>query len=202
MAYLPGNPIWTGSEIIISWGGMQDTGDMENYLTRLDADGVRVGSDVAMLHKPTSVSWTGSEVALAWESDVSGNTELFLSRLDPEGAEIGTAVRVTDAPHFSGRGVLAWTGSQLGLAWIDGRNTTCDVGPSTPFACDYDIYFNVLGAEGAMLWDDVQVNVRDGWRPFVRLVWTGSEFGLVWMEEAEEGVMDVAVAFDRVSFCE
>ncbi len=196
------SPLWTGSEFLVFWGVWHGTGDVESYLTRLDADGARVGSDVVVAHVPTSTAWTGSEVALAWESDLSGNTEVFLSRLDPEGAEIGSAVQVTDAPHFSGRGALAWTGSQLGVAWIDGRNTSCDDGPDTPFTCDYDIYFDVLDPGGAALWDEIVVDVRAGWRPFVRLVWTGSEFGLVWMEEAEEGVTEVAVAFDRVSFCE
>ncbi|MBW2262216.1 MAG: putative metal-binding motif-containing protein [Deltaproteobacteria bacterium] len=196
-------PLWTGSEFFIPWTEFDFSGDPPVVewiprgatISRLDATGARAADDVPSPFGGVVHVWTGSEVAMAWWENVSGNEEIFFGRVDPTGRAIGEPIRVTDAPHFSGRPIIEWTGSSFGVAWTDGRDSGCDTGG---FDCNLDLYFTTLDPEGTKLWADVRVTVRENFASASSLEWSGSEFGVSWVEMGD----DLIVSFDLIAFCE
>jgi len=202
-AYNPFNAtVWTGSEYVVVWADFEST-PYVHTVSRLDADGLNVGTDVDVPHPGSAYTWTGSEIGALWQSDASGNHEIYLVRIDPLDGELGEPVRITDAPLFSGYGDIIWTGSDYAVVWLDGRDTGCSDPPRDVGDCDFDLYFNILEPEGTKLWDDVKITVRERWVNRPTLAWTGSEFGLSWWEYWEEDEdWHAAVSFDVISFCD
>jgi hypothetical protein len=171
---------WTGSEYGVAWAkpsGMRS----ELYFARVDGEGT-VSSHVVETQgdasSPTLV-WMGSEFALGYgafvcwftsypPSEGCGGIGARFRRLSGDGAVISEEVRLTadgDNPH------MAWTGSDLGLAWED------------RIGAQECIYFKKISPLGEGLSDEVLVpaSCDDRGYRYPRVVWTGSEFGIVWI---------------------
>lgn len=201
--FLPGMPIWTGTEFLMFWGTYDAGGAGASYLSHVSPEGIELGGDVEITVPGTSHVWTGSQIGVVWSEDVGGSDELFKGRFDLSGSLVGEPVQVTDAPHYQGHGNLVWTESEYGVVWIDGRDSGADTGPTTFGDQNRDLYFTILDAGGVKVWDDAKITVRDAWVTMPSLEWTGSEFGLVWFEfVSEAGTSEPAVAFDVISFCD
>jgi len=166
--------VWTGSGYGVAWQDNRD-GNNEIYFARIDAAGNKIGADVRVTNAAADSSapflvWTGSEYGVAWQDDRDGAYEIYFARLDPTGNKLGTDVRLTSHGALGMYPSLAWTGSGYGVAWEDGRNW------------DVEIYFARLDAAGTKVGADVRVTYSVEWSYEPSLVWTGSGYGVSWMD--------------------
>jgi len=117
-----------------------------------------------------SLVWTGIELGVAWVDWRYYPTEIYFARVNSSLTEIGSDVRITTAAEQSDFPTLVWTGSEYALAWSDWRSTITR-----------DIYFTRIDSVGRKVIGDIQVtaalNSTSSYEP--SLVWTGTEFGVV-----------------------
>jgi len=98
--------------------------------------------------------------------------QVFFTRLNQDGLEPGSDIRVTHsestASFSSSPSPMVWTGSEYGLAWKDNRDGA------------YNVYFARLDSFGMKIGDDLQISNTPHNSESESIVWTGSEFGLIW----------------------
>jgi len=190
-----GGPIWTGSEYSVAWIEKTEHG-RETRLARFSPDGTRLAGDAVV---PGAIArdaaWTGSTFGLVWMDD-PGESDLWMTVVDPVSGPLGDAARLTDAVGFSGGAKISWTGSAYGMAWLDGRDAECVPPDDT---CNLDVYFVMLDWQGNALSGDMKLSIGGIWSAQPSIAWTGSEFGVSWMET--EGSV-YTVMFERISLCE
>ncbi len=173
--------VWTGTEYGIAWQDYRDE-NAEIYFARLNSEGEKIGDDVRVTNNPENswppcLVWTGSEYGIAWEDERDGSSEIYFVRLSSEGEKLGEDIRVTNDPAYSYSPSLVWTGTEYGLIWEDYRDGTLE------------IYFARLNSEGVKLGEDVRVTENPAYSYAPSLVWTGSEYGLVWQDERDYGYL-------------
>jgi hypothetical protein len=171
---------WGGSAYGATWVAHSGS-SMEIYYAR-------IGPTVTVVSAPVQVTdadggsygpalaWNGSEYGLSWYDERDGNREIYFTRLLSGGSKVGTDVRVTTDTASSdnvGTRTLAWTGSQYGASWCDDRDGTREV------------YFARLLADGTKVGSDVRVTSDGAVAASTALVWTGSQFGLVWTSDRD-----------------
>jgi hypothetical protein len=181
--------LWTGSEFGVSWDDYRNDGDKvcdtysgtydcnyEIYFARISAVGVKIGSDVRVsnqsnLSQYPSLAWTGSQFGVSWHDlrDSSPYGEIYFARVSADGVKLGSDMRETTASWQSEHPSLVWTGSEYGMGWMDCRN-----------APRWEVYFARLSADGVKQGSDLRVTsgATDSWFPDI--VWTGSQFGIVY----------------------
>jgi hypothetical protein len=164
--------VWTGSE----YGVAFDLTDDEVYFTRLTEDGAPVGDTVRLTSSPgwswyPSLVWNGRGYGVAWEDNRDGRWQVFFARLDLEGEKIGDDAVVAFESLETRMPSLVWTGSGYGMAVIG-------AGDWIP-----QVIFARLTAEGEMMGAEVQVTEVGDDCAWPDLVWTGSEYGLVWEQD-------------------
>jgi hypothetical protein len=91
------------------------------------------------------------------------------------------ARQITDSPGRSYYPVLEWTGSEFGLSWSD---------EWTGF---FEIYFVRLTAGGDRIGSDVPITSTGIISHMPDMVWTGSEYGMVW-EDGRYGAGETYLA--------
>lgn len=157
---------WSGSEFAVAWCDRRD-GDSDLYLARMDPSGSKVGSDFAVAASDTdtyqpTLAWTGLYWAVCWQ-DLS---TLQCGRVAGDGALVGSPVVLTTGG--SSEPALTWTGSRLGLAFQDTRDTS-----------EGDVWFIRMDDALAQVGSDLRINADAvGLHPDV--AWTGSEYAFVW----------------------
>jgi hypothetical protein len=171
--------VWTGSGYGVFWadsrGGVPDI-----YLMLVDEDGSLPGSEIRLTTEPsssyrTTAVWTGSEMAVVYSDDRDGSsTDLYMTRTTPDGAKVGSDVRLTSEPHHSIEATALYTGSEIAVTWQDSR----DGGLYS------EIYFARFAPDGAKVGSDVRLTNGDGWSDTPGIAWTGSEYGIGWVDEA------------------
>ncbi len=169
---------WTGSEYGLAWQDERD-GNWEIYFARFDADGRKVGSDVRVTAAANSslnpsLAWTGTEYGVAWHDGRDGNWEIYFARLDADGNKIGGDVRVTDAANSSQNASLAWTGTEYGVAWHDGRDG------------NWEIYFARLDADGNKIGGDLRVTDAAESSQSPSLAWGGTDYCVAWYDGRDD----------------
>jgi cysteine-rich repeat protein len=89
---------------------------------------------------------------------------------DCDGSLDVIAARVTEDPASSFLASLAWTGTELGVAWTDNRDG------------NYEIYFARLSPAVARIGTDSRISSTavESWHP--ALAWSGAGFGVSWSE--------------------
>jgi hypothetical protein len=172
---------WSGSEYGVVWEDDRDAGDFEIYFTRVSASGTETGSDVRLTSTPgqsidPEIAWSGSEYGVVWQDDGWVNAEIGFLRLDPTGTPVGSAIRVTEDSHVSADPDIVWTGSSYGVVWRDGRSGNAD------------IWLAVLSPDGTKIAGDDQVSDTADWSIYPSIAWSGSAFGVTWMEEEDQSV--------------
>jgi len=168
---------WNGAEYGVVWVDARSGIDNEVYFNRLDAAGTRLGADVRLTEPgfggtSPDIAWNGSEYGVVW-SDV----DLYFARVDRTGLLIGDAIRVTAPPGGGGRPSIVWTGADYGIVYTR----------SDSYGAFREIRFARVDGSGHVLAVDMLVTStpveNDGYGPFpASLVWTGSEYGLVWRD--------------------
>jgi len=168
---------WTGTEFGASWTDYRD-GNTEIYFARISSSGAKLGSDLRVTSAASSsyspsLSWTGTEFGVSWTDNRDGNEEIYFARLSSSGDKLGSDLRVTSDASYSYIPSLAWTGSEFGVSWQDGRDG------------NYEIYFARVSSSGAKLGADLRVtsDANGSYRP--SLAWTGSEFGVSWYDNQD-----------------
>jgi hypothetical protein len=127
-----------------------------------------------------SLASTGSGYGVAWNDGPGGLAEIFFSRLDENGAPLGEAVQVTYAGLAATEPRLVWTGADFGLVWLDARDRD---------NINYqEVYFGRVDADGNRLGEDIRVSTGGIDVDHPDLVWTGTEYGVVWTDD--RGVYD------------
>jgi hypothetical protein len=180
----------TGSGYGVAWMDFR-TGHPEVFFARLDGTGHKVGEDqkvpgAGATSNAPSIVWTGSAFGIAWADNRDGNFEIYFRILGPDGTAIGGERRVTSAPQNSSDPSLVWTGGGFGVAWTDYRD-----------GGNGEIYFARLDASGARIGADVRITDQPNNSNGPSLVWTGSGFGVAFLDDRDLGGGDVY--FARIS---
>lgn len=95
----------------------------------------------------------------------------MLALLAVAGAPSVTHMQLSRGDRESEFPSLAWNGSSLGAAWMDGRDG------------NLEIYFRAAAMDTRSGGPEVRVTHSADWDDHPRIVWTGSEFGLTWVHE-------------------
>jgi hypothetical protein len=185
---------WTGSEYGVAWENSR-SGNDEIYFARLSAVGGKIGEDVLISESSEdsgypSLSWAGSGFGLVWHEvwdPGSGHifdreADVYFTYLSYRGERmVWPARQITDSPGRSYYPVLEWTGSEFGLSWSD---------EWTGF---FEIYFVRLTAGGDRIGSDVPITSTGIISHMPDMVWTGSEYGMVW-EDGRYGAGETYLA--------
>jgi hypothetical protein len=181
--------VWIGSEYGVSWQDQRD-GNYEIYFTRLDSEGNKIGSDIRVTYDSaisavSSLVWTGNEYAISWDDDRDGeypNEEIYFVRLDFEGNKIGSDIRITYDSANSGGASLIWTGNLFGVSWSDYRDG------------NWETYFTRVDSSGNKIGSDIRITYNDKISQKSSLTWTGSEYGISWEDNRDNGNPEIYFA--------
>jgi len=182
---------WTGSEFGVSWMDYRDNFDGEIYFARISSSGAKIGADVRITNDAKasmvpSLAWTGSEYGVSWMDEDPGNYEIYFARISADGTKIGADVRITNATGGREYPSLVWTGSEYGVSWEDNRDG------------NFEIYFARISGSGTKIGADVRITNDANYSGILSLVWTGSEFGVSWMDD-RDGNDEIEIYFARIS---
>jgi hypothetical protein len=140
-----------------------------------------------------SLVWTGIEYGVAWvdgrDADYgTGNTEVYFARISKFGAKIGTDINLTNSSSISRSPSLVWDNEHdnYAVAWDDTEDGVTA------------IYFALLDSKGQKIaGSEKRITDTDSnaWDP--SLVWTGSEYGLAWIDFRNTG--DGQIYFARLN---
>ncbi len=184
---------WTGSEIIVAWrewGPSVSGPDTEKLMIgRISPDGSKVAPDAVVVEgfdymTTPAIGWTGSQISMVWSDMRLGRSELYYMGIGPDALPIGSDVQLMDEPGDSMDPVLSWTGSVFGLAWTDAGD-----GSGT------DILFSIMSASGSMLGSVVQLSEGEGVFALPRIAWSGSTFGISWLDVS---LSELYLHFERI----
>jgi hypothetical protein len=165
---------WGGTQWGVVWEDVRG-GESEVFFARVSSAGAKVGGDVLVSASPgestaPAIAWSGTEWGVAWDDERDGNREIYFALVADDGT-VEAPIRVTTDGAISSTPSLVWNGTGWTVAWRDARDG------------NDEIYLTRVDAGGARLEDDTRVTTSDGrsWHP--DLVWTGTEYGLLWEEE-------------------
>lgn len=101
----------------------------------------------------------------------------------PIPGRIGKSIKVPGMEEDDGGAALIWTGSEYALAWPSDRDD-----PGRSQRGEYrmwQIYFRRLGAQFEPLGSEIRISRGHGISESPSLAWSGSEYGLVWMDSRQ-----------------
>lgn len=140
----------------VSYADKSDLGHAVSYFTLLDAGGNRVTTPapVSLINADTyagAVAHSGESFLTAWsDARQAGNYEIYATRFNRRGEELQADLRLTNAPDFSLRPLIRWTGTEYLVVWEDYRTEDRD-GKVRVFA-------RRLSKGGALLGDEVELS--------------------------------------------
>ncbi len=169
--------VWTGTEYGVCWTDNRD-GNTEIYFCRIDASGVKQGSDVRITNSSLtsdypSLEWTGTEYGVCWTDYRDNNAEIYFCRIDASGVKQGSDVRITTDNGVSYSPSLVWTGTEYGVSWYENRDG------------NWEIYFCRIDASGVKQGSDIRITENDQDSCYPSLVWTGTEYGVSWQDSRD-----------------
>lgn len=118
----------------------RDGGGAEIYFARLDPSGSPIGLPVNVSNTPdlsdqAALVRTGHGYGIAWSDLIDGNHAISFQDVSATGQLVGAPVRLTTEPAFLTNPVIAWSGTNFGVAWADYR-----LGPRFP-----GVFFTLVG---------------------------------------------------------
>lgn len=185
------NMVWTGSEDGIVWNDFRVESGGSISFARLDNVGNRLGDivvvDPTVLGGRPSLVWAGSEFGIAWENYSGYDEGINFTRLDNAGREIGDEALIIGRPGSnSNSATLVWTGSEYGISWVDGRDSGT--------VLNTEIYFARLDSSGEKIGDDIRITNDPDYSQNPSLVWTGSEYGVSWVDTRDYWNLEIYFA--------
>ena len=114
--------------------------------------------------------WTGSEFVAIWPHLSPEGSEARMARISASGDRVERETMVLEEDHNIHEPSLAWTGSEIGIAWERSSG-------------EYpEVYFTLLSAAGDRLMEDVRVTYDEWMSVSPHIAWTGSEFAIAWVD--------------------
>jgi len=188
---------WTGTEAAVVRGEPLEGGRFYTTGLRLQRvgwagemlGGMQVISDAASYSTQFQVVWTGSEFAAFWnEEEPRGSWELSFSRRDALGAEILRASLTPLDGHFPEQRPVSWADPYFGVLWTERP------------ASGWQLTLRRFDLSGAVH-GSALVFPTPAWPGRLDIAWTGSEFGFIWSEQADDSNA-LQIYFQRAAFCD
>jgi hypothetical protein len=175
--------VWTGVEYGLAWTEVRN-GEKILLFTRLNPEGKIRGAatTIRVVRKAPHyysfvrcpLVWSGTGFGLAWTDSHDDNGDIYFTRLALDGTRAGKITRVTTDADGSQSPALVWTGGEYALVW-------CGKGIEKK-----GLYFSRLASTGEKQGEDVFLSSTTNVSEAPRLVWTGTEFGLSWVDELND----------------
>lgn len=127
-----GGIAYNGISYGLSYADKSDLAHTVSYFETVDQAGERRTDPVAvsMINADTyagAVSHADDTFLTAWsDARQSGNYEIYATRFNRDGEELQADLRVTDAPDYSLRPIIQWTGTEYLVVWEDYRTEDQD----------------------------------------------------------------------------
>lgn len=172
---------WTGSTYGVIWTDDQD-GDNNIYFSIVTQEGELIVDSMKVtattgISSSRSIVWNGpdpAEYAVAWADRTDDPQQIFLARISDEGSVIRSDFPITTHGAEGSRGArMAWTDSEIGMAWTRG---------SSP---DEEIFFARVTAGGTVIDSEVRITDVPGSSRNPDIAWTGSEFAVAWADDRD-----------------
>ena len=179
--------IWTGAKTCTAWEDDR-TGNKEIYFAGLESDATRIQEDVNVSNSPEdsavpSMAWNGEEFGVVW----SEGATIYFTRVARDGTIIGPNSAVITDLRFRSRAFIAWSGSEFGLTWYDQGETSTNV------------YFARLTENGEKIGDDTLISAGQDEITVIQILWTGTEYGIVWISNNYDFLNQSTVYFARIA---
>jgi len=198
---------WNGSSFSIVWQESRDTATLSKiYFAKAGIDGslvdlpagepdgiddnvVRVTGAIQRDEEGPAILWDGARHAVGWADDRGGYTDIYTAFLDANGRKLDIAAneadgtdddetRVSSGRFWTGGGpTLAWTGSQLGVAWYE-------LAPSAPSRA----YFGRVSSLGVKAGPEVLLSTITVYASSPSVAWTGTRYGILWTQNNGSGL--------------
>jgi hypothetical protein len=129
-----------------------------------------------------ALAWSGSEFAAVLRSSVPGADNLILHRLSPAGTETSLPVvlRPAGIAGLPSRPRIVWNGTGYAVAWHEPASGV--------------LVLKRVTADGIPTGTDLLLPASTSLDDVVDLVWTGSQYALVWVDEPAPGSRRVRFA--------
>lgn len=171
------NLVWNGSNYGICWDGRgisapDDTSEI--FFELVPAEGISTSVADTQLTSAAGSSadplivWTGAEFGITWRDGRSGVGEIYFMRVDADGNKIGGDLQVSTSSGVSLHSFV-WADGEFGVAW----NESADGGDQ--------LFFTRIDASGNLIPGSERQITTFGTNQMPSLVWTGTEYGLVWV---------------------
>ena len=170
---------FSGTHYVVVWQESRGATSYDLYTTALDVNGAITASDRTVTVAPGDqiypvVAWGSFEgsFVFAWEESVSGlGSEIWIGYMLP-----GAWSPLVNGALTSGAGdafqpSIVDTGNTVGLAWTDTRDV------------NREIYAALLTSSGGRVSGDVRLTNNAGLSNTARIVWTGGEFGVFFLDD-------------------
>ncbi|MEN9360792.1 MAG: hypothetical protein RL095_2327 [Verrucomicrobiota bacterium] len=175
--------ILSGGGYVVAWQGNQ-SGNYDIYAQIYDADGVAVGTEIAVnatttltQEAPVVAALDGGGFAIAWAGEESGDSNIYLRLFDAAGVAQGVETQINSASTATQRSpevTLLASGGFL-LAWAGDQNGSYDI-----YARRFDASGVAQGAEITVA-SNPAIDDRD---PSLAVLSNG-DFIVAWMKDYE-----------------
>jgi hypothetical protein len=196
--------VWTGSEVALAWFGSYEPLGQEIGFARVSSEGEQIGDSVQVTDGGGSaipdIAWTGSEFGLAWHFEGTDHDTIYFMKLDAHGTRISDPIRLSHVfMEYSNDVKVAWTGSEFGVVWYEGLLEDSTLG------------FALVDAAGQKRYPAIQVSDTRNLVYQPDMAWTGSEFGVVWVDsrDGDPGCRETPdtycmreIYFNRIGLCD
>ncbi len=174
-----------------------DPAHTTSYFVLIDEDGNHLSEPaaVSLINAATfagTIAFSGENYLTAWaDARQGGGYEIYATRFNTNGEELQRDLRLTNAPDFSLRPMIQWTGSEYIVVWEDYRTD------------DEDRIVRLFGRRvskgGALLGDEVMLTPRGRPGEYPAFALGDQGMGLAYVEL--DPVTDIPrIMFRRVDF--
>jgi hypothetical protein len=164
---------WSGTQYGAVWSASNYGEGI--YFAVVSPSGTRVGADIQV--SETAISgeqnhslktlWTGSEWVVVWNPIMTG---FLFRRLEAAGTPTGSEISIIDTVGGAAGPHVAWADTEIGVAWSDDTHGSTEVS------------FARFQPDGTKIGSDIRITNSLPTSVVHSLAWTGSEYGLIWIE--------------------
>jgi hypothetical protein len=174
---------WSGSEFGIIYDMYSGGSEFILYFARVSSEGAvlishaSVSSASAIAAWDKSIVWASSGYGIVWADYRGGVYRVYYAHVSPAGSPDLTETQLGSNMTLRAPD-MAWSGSEFGVVWADRQYG------------EDEIVFVRLTEAGAYIGSEVRVTDAAGTSTGPSIAWTGSDWGLAWMDE-RDGVQEI-----------